>query len=107
MNVCLDESDVRVVFDSPITFELSCRVLFQLSLHVNFHLVAGGEYSGELKSSILRAEEDIQVILFRDHERLWRDLNPRALDYRSSDLPTELHNHYLSISKGKIYTYLN
>ena len=68
MNVCLDESDVRVVLDSSVAFELSRWVLFQLSLHVNFHLVAGGEYSGELKSSILRAEEDIQVISFRDHD---------------------------------------
>lgn len=68
MNVCLDESDVRVVLDSPITFELSCRVLFQLTFHVDFHFIARGEYSGELKSSILRTEEDIQVILFRDHD---------------------------------------
>ena len=32
MNVCLDESDVRVVLDSPVTSKLSCRVLFQLTL---------------------------------------------------------------------------
>ena len=92
MNVCLDESDVRVVLDSPVTSKLSCRVLFQLTFHVDFHFIARGEYSSKFKPLILRAEEDIQVILFRDHERLWRDLNPRALDYRSSDLPTELHN---------------
>lgn len=68
MNVCLDESDVRVVLDSSVAFELSRWVLFQLTFHVDFHFIARGEYSGELKSSILRAEEDIQVISFRDHD---------------------------------------
>lgn len=68
MNVCLDESDVRVVLDSPVTSKLSCRVLFQLTFHIDFHLIAGSEDAGELKALILRPKDDIQVILFRDHD---------------------------------------